>query len=102
MAKQSDLKTKEKWHGACTACNNSWYEDTKPTKCPNCGNVGIIVDKGSAKAKSIIDSERCKAICQTSCGIPPKTCGKRCEYTKDHTISGFPCKEHQCENFHAW
>jgi hypothetical protein len=33
----------------CTKCNYSWVSTSPPTKCPNCGNVGITYSENSSE-----------------------------------------------------
>jgi hypothetical protein len=38
---------KTEYHGLCSKCGNEWTSSTKPSKCPSCGNVGIVINEVS-------------------------------------------------------
>ncbi len=37
------------YQALCTKCNYSWVSKSKPTKCPNCGNIAITYSEISSK-----------------------------------------------------
>ncbi len=41
------LIDKLKYHGFCASCNNDWDQETRPTKCPNCGHTGIVISENN-------------------------------------------------------
>ncbi len=59
------------YNGLCPKCNYNWTSTIKPTKCPNCGYEGIVINEKSENigTEEILVSQNCVcAGCNKPCG----------------------------------
>jgi|GEM_PF-2230253 len=60
------------YNGLCPKCNDNWTSTTKPTKCPNCGHEGIVINEKSeniGNEEILLTSQNCVcAGCNRPCG----------------------------------
>jgi hypothetical protein len=68
----------------CTQCNHNWVSTSKPTKCPNCGNIGITYTESTSE--NTVNKEELVAV-NTNIIL-----GANCiEKGLQCTLNGTPC-----------